>query len=270
VSTAQYEARQSRTYDIAITVGLIAYGVIHLLIAWLALQLAWGESSQEASEHGALAELAGKPLGGVLLWTIAIGLFALVVWQALLLAYVELKPDRLASSAGRAVAYLGLGAVAVKVALGDGGSGSGQQRTISARLMEHGLGRALVVAIGVGIVAIGAYHIYKSITTKFREDLVGGVSDLTIALGRIGFAAKGVAFMAVGALFGWARSTTTRRRPAVWTRRCGRSRSSRSDPSCSPSWRSASPPSACTPSPGPATPSTDANRWSPDRHVPAT
>jgi hypothetical protein len=204
VSTAQYEARQSRTYDIAITVGLIAYGVIHLLIAWLALQLAWGESSQEASEHGALAELAGKPLGGVLLWTIAIGLFALVVWQALLLAYVELKPDRLASSAGRAIAYLGLGALAVKVALGEGGSGSGQQRTISARLMEHGLGRALVVAIGVGIVAIGVYHIYKSITTKFREDLVGGVSDLTIALGRIGFAAKGVAFMAVGALFGWA------------------------------------------------------------------
>jgi len=57
----------------------VAYGVVHLLIAWIALQLAFGKSSQEASQQGALRDLAGKPLGGVLLWVVAIGLFALVV-----------------------------------------------------------------------------------------------------------------------------------------------------------------------------------------------
>jgi hypothetical protein len=190
--------------DAAITVGLIGYGVVHLLIAWVALQLALGKGSHEASQQGALEELAGKPLGGVLLWAVAIGLFALVIWQALRLLYGRLKPSRMASAAGRSLVYLGLGVLAIKVAIGSGGSSTGEQKTISARLMEHGAGRALIVVIGVAIVAIGIYHVYKAITTKFTEDLVGGVSDLTVLLGRIGYAAKGVAFIVVGALFGWA------------------------------------------------------------------
>nr|WP_275670109.1 DUF1206 domain-containing protein [Kribbella speibonae] len=45
---------------------------------------------------------------------------------------------------------------------------------------------------------------YKGITKKFLEDLVGGVSDLTILLGRIGYVAKGIAFAVVGVLVGWA------------------------------------------------------------------
>jgi len=32
----------------------VAYGVVHLLIAWIALQLAFGKSSEEASQQGAL------------------------------------------------------------------------------------------------------------------------------------------------------------------------------------------------------------------------
>lgn len=198
------EVRQSRTYDVAITVGLIAYGVVHLLISWVALQLAWGKSSQEASQQGALEELAGKPLGGVLLWTIAVGLFALVVWKALELAYGDLDTEKKVSSTGRAAVYLVLGFTAVKVAIGSGGSSSGEQRSISARLMEHGAGRALIVVVGLVIIGIGVRQIHKAVTKKFTEDLVGGVSEVTILLGRIGYAAKGIAFLVVGALFGWA------------------------------------------------------------------
>ncbi len=204
MSTATQEARQSRWYEGAITVGLIAYGVIHLLIAWIALQLAWGKSSQEASQQGALEELAGKPLGGVLLWIVAIGLFALVIWRALEITYGDLDLHKKLSSAGRGIVYLVLGISAVKVAVGSGGSSSGKQRTISARLMEHGPGRALIIVVGLAIVALGAYHIYKAVTKKFTEDLTPGVPDGTILLGRIGYAAKGVAFIVVGVLFGWA------------------------------------------------------------------
>jgi hypothetical protein len=204
VSTAQ-EARQSRAYDVAITVGLIAYGIVHLLIAWVALQLALGDSSQEASQQGALEELAGKPLGGVLLWAIAIGLFALVIWRILELSSRDLDTWKKLSSAGRGVIYLGLGALAVKVAAGSGGSGSGEQRTLSARLMEHGPGRALIVAVGVVVVAIGVRQIYKAITATFvDEDLILGVAEVTVLFGRIGYAAKGVAFIVAGAMVGWA------------------------------------------------------------------
>ncbi|GAA1699953.1 DUF1206 domain-containing protein [Kribbella yunnanensis] len=198
------EVRHSRWYGVAVTVGLIAYGVVHLLIAWIALQLAWGQSSQEASQQGALKELAGKPLGGVLLWIVAIGLFALVIWRALDLAYADLDTEKRVSYTGRAVVYLVLGISAVKVAIGAGNSSTNQQRSLSARLMENGFGRALIVVVGLVVVGIGIRQLYKAYTKKFTEDLVGGVSDTTVLLGRIGYAAKGVAFIVVGVLFGWA------------------------------------------------------------------
>jgi hypothetical protein len=203
VSTAQ-EVRYSRPYEVAITVGLIAYGVVHLLVAWIALQLAFGRSSQEASQDGALRELAGQPLGGVLLWVVAIGLFALVVWRAVELVWGHLDLQKTLSSIGRGLVYLVLGVSAVRVALGGGGSSSGEQRTISSRLMAHGAGRVLIVAVGVAIIALGCYHGYKAITKKFTEDLVGGVSDGTVLLGRIGYFAKGIAFVVVGGMFCWA------------------------------------------------------------------
>jgi hypothetical protein len=201
---AAQEARQSEWYGVAITVGLIAYGVVHMLVAWIALQLAWGKSSQEASQQGALEELAGKPLGGVLLWIVAVGLFALVIWRILELAYGNLDTEKKLSSAGRGVIYLFLGVSAVKVAIGSGGSSSGDKQTLSARLMEHGAGRVLIVLVGLGVIALGVRQIYKAFTKKFLEDLVGGVAEVTILLGRIGHAAKGVAFIVAGALIGWA------------------------------------------------------------------
>jgi hypothetical protein len=196
--------RHSRAYSVAITSGLMAYGLVYLLIAWIALQLAWGQSSQEASQQGALEELAGQPLGGILLWVVAIGLFALVVWRGLELAYGHLDLEKKLSAGGRAVVYLLLGISAVKVAVGSGGSSTSQQRSLSARVMEHGPGRVLIVLIGIAIVAIGGRQLHKAITKKFTEDLAGGVSDVTLLLGRIGYAAKGVAFAVAGVLFGWA------------------------------------------------------------------
>src|SRR5664279_3352033 len=76
------QAVQSKPFRVFLTVGLMAYGVVHILIGWIALQIAWtglrsatgGESGgaesggAEASQQGALAEMAGQPFGAVLLW----------------------------------------------------------------------------------------------------------------------------------------------------------------------------------------------------------
>ncbi|GAA1658801.1 DUF1206 domain-containing protein [Kribbella alba] len=191
-------------YDVAITVGLIAYGVVYLLVAWIALQLAWGKNSEEATQQGALQELASKPFGSVLLWILAIGLFSLVIWRALQLIYGHLDTEGKVSSAARGVVYLVLGVSAVKVAMGSSSSSTSRQRGMTARLMENGAGRVLVVVIGLVIIGVGVRQIYKSVTKKFTEELTGGVSDTTILLGRIGYAAKGIAFIIVGALFAWA------------------------------------------------------------------
>jgi hypothetical protein len=43
--------------------GLTARGVIYILIGWVAVLVALGQSSQEADQRGALELLAGKPYG---------------------------------------------------------------------------------------------------------------------------------------------------------------------------------------------------------------
>ena len=62
-------------------VGLVALGVVHLLIAWLALQLAYGGGGGSADQSGAMATVASQPFGKGLLWVLAVGLIALAVWQ---------------------------------------------------------------------------------------------------------------------------------------------------------------------------------------------
>ncbi|WP_328994464.1 DUF1206 domain-containing protein [Kribbella sp. NBC_01245] len=202
------KAQRSGVYRGLVTVGLIAYGVVHLLIAWIAGQLAWGRTNEKASQQGALEELASKPFGGVLLWVVAVGLFALVVWQ-LVEATVGHRDkqgkDRVGkqlSSLGRAAVYLAIGVSAAMMATGS--SSGGNEKSATARLMAAPFGRILVAGVGLVILAIGVRHLYKAATAKFTDDLTSGVGSGTIVLGRVGYAAKGVALGIVGALFGWA------------------------------------------------------------------
>ena len=81
------QAEQSDALDHAARIGLVAYGAVYLLIGWLAIQLALGDHSEEASPQGALAELAQQPFGKVLVWAVAIGLTLLVVWRVIEAAF---------------------------------------------------------------------------------------------------------------------------------------------------------------------------------------
>ena len=95
--TAQGTARKAANSDAlenVARIGLIAYGLVHLLVAWLALQLAWfGGGGESADQSGAMATLAESPVGKPLLWIVAIGLIAfgivhlLVAWLAIQLAW---------------------------------------------------------------------------------------------------------------------------------------------------------------------------------------
>ena len=148
-------------------VGLIAYGVVHLLIAWLALQLAWGGGSgQSADQSGALATLAESPVGRPLLWILAIGLVALALWQAAEVlrwrsgwsASGEARKKALGRSAkavAKAVVYLVLAVLAFRFATGGGQSSSGQQQQTAAGALGWPAGRWLVGLGGVGGVGVG-------------------------------------------------------------------------------------------------------------------
>ena len=149
------EIRRSRGYHVLVGTGLVSYGLVHLMLAWLALQVAFGNKG-DASSTGALSELAKQPLGTALLWAMALGLFTLTVWQVFEATIGRDEPGRdgrlkrRLSSAGRAVVYLALGILAVGVALGSNEKSGQSEETLSAKLMSVPFGRILVAAVGVG------------------------------------------------------------------------------------------------------------------------
>ncbi|GAB3743752.1 DUF1206 domain-containing protein [Microlunatus parietis] len=197
-----------RAYRILIKVGLAGYGLMHLVLGALAVRLSFGGRS-EASQQGALAELATQPFGRIGLWVAAIGLFALVPWRLIDAAVGYRWHDeprrtfRRVTAVGQAVVYLWLGVSAVRIVLGAGAGGSRGEETASARLLALPLGPTLLMAVGAVVIWIGGAQVVKGLRKSFVDDL-SGAGRLTVTLGRIGFPAKGIALVLVGVLAGWA------------------------------------------------------------------
>jgi hypothetical protein len=203
--------RRSKGYHVLVGVGLVSYGLVHLVLAWIALQVAF-TGGGDASQQGAFRQLAKQPLGLVLLWVMAVGLFALVIWQILEAVVGRTGKSsgqlrRRLSSVGRAVVYLVLGVTAAGIALGSGSSSGKGEQTLSARLMALPFGRVLVGVVGLAVLAVGVSQVVKGVKRSFTDDLDGGVSQATLRLGTVGYCAKGVALGIIAALFGWAAIT---------------------------------------------------------------
>ena len=60
--------------------GYVGRGLVHLLVGYLAIRVALG-SNEEASQSGALAEIAAKPGGKFLLSVLCVVLFVLALWR---------------------------------------------------------------------------------------------------------------------------------------------------------------------------------------------
>src|SRR3954466_1034493 len=75
------QAAGSEPVRIGARIGLVAYGITHLLIAWLALQVAFGTGSGRTDQTGAFQTIAGEPFGRVLLWVLVVGFVAVALWR---------------------------------------------------------------------------------------------------------------------------------------------------------------------------------------------
>jgi hypothetical protein len=203
------QARNSDWLDYAIRAGLVCYGVVHLLVGWLALQLALGERSENASNKGAMQELTQQPYGEVLVWAIAIGMFLLVIWRILeaLFGHQEKQGgDRLkarAVSAGKAVIYAVVGITALNVAIGSKSSKGGS--TWTQTVMDWPAGQWIVAAVGIAVIGYGANHVFRGFTEKYAKHLdaegkSGHSGKAYILFGKIGYVGKGIAIAIVGGL----------------------------------------------------------------------
>ncbi len=200
----------SKAVEIGARVGLVSYGITHLLIAWLALQIAFGGGGQQANQKGAFQELAQQPFGRVLLWVLVVGFVAAALWrlEEAIWGYsyesdTKKQIRKRVSSGAKVVVFAVLAFLAGQTAAGSGSSGNGGQKAAAGVLGLPG-GQLIVGAVGLGVIAVGGRKIYSGIKKKFLDDMslpsdqrARQVAERT---GQVGFIAKGTATALIGAL----------------------------------------------------------------------
>jgi hypothetical protein len=201
-----HDTARSRPVQILGRVGLVAYGVVHLLIAGLLVQLPFGEP-EKADKKGALQAIAATPPGLVLLWVITVGLAALVLWQLAEAVWghrgERRRPLRVAVSLAEAAIFAVLAYSAGSIAA-TGGAPS-VSKSFAAAVFDLPGGRYLVALGGLGLIAGGAYAVYRGIKKEFRTelDLSGEAarrSRMITRIGQVGWAALGFVYGLPGVL----------------------------------------------------------------------
>ncbi|MET8653080.1 DUF1206 domain-containing protein [Nocardia aurea] len=190
--------------------GFIMTGIVHLLVGYIAIRLAFGGEGNSADQSGAMAELAEKPGGGVVLWVGAVAFAALGLWrliESVVGSSSKPRPDSTKSlvfhrgkAFGEAVLYFVFTVSAISFARGSGKSSGEQNSGLTARMMQSTSGTIALVLIALAIIAIGGYYLYKGATQRFVKDLEGSVGSVTRKLGTVGYIAKGTAIAGIGVL----------------------------------------------------------------------
>ncbi len=183
--------------DAGARAGYAVNGILHLLIAWLGLQVAFGQAGAKADPAGAMALVAANPAGLVVLLAIVVAFVLMAVWQVGECVRGQELGDRV-KAAAKACLYLALAWSAVSFLMGSGKSGKGQATDATATLMDMPFGPALVVVLGLAVAGMGGYHIRKGWTEGFRRDLASTPSRAVMMAGKLGYIAKGVALITVG------------------------------------------------------------------------
>jgi len=211
IHNAVDDATSTDWFENAARVGYAISGLLHLLVAYIVVRLALG-SGGNADQSGALATLGNRTGGAVALWIAAIGLFALALWRVAE-SIVGSHPNdpskhdegakkqfKRVKSIALAVIYCSLAISAIRFANGAGQSSGQQNAGTSAKLMQSGLGKAALVVIGLVVIAVGGYHIYKGASQKFLDDLKGANGTLVPRVGTVGYIAKGTVLVGAGLL----------------------------------------------------------------------
>ncbi len=187
-------------------VGFAFVGLLHILIAWIAGQVALGGSSSNADESGAVGQIASAPGGPVILGAGTLCCAALALWM-----FFEFfaewrrhgKPTKGLGPAGTGVAYAALAALFVTFALGNRKNSSQQSREITATLLAVPLGVVVLVIAGLVLLGAAGYFGYRGFTQSFLgkdAQPLPSVPSWVKIMGSVGYVAKGVALAVLGVL----------------------------------------------------------------------
>lgn len=188
--------------------GFVFVGLVHILIGVIALQIDRGEGGQ-ADQSGAIASIASKPGGPLLLWAGFAACAALAPWMlSEVLFAARSKTDstkklqQAGAAAGKAVVFAFLAFTFAVFASGSSKNSSKSASDFTAKLMGAPAGIALLIAVGLAVIGAGFFYAYRGVTRKFMRDLQTPGAGRTAVkwIGTIGYAAKGVVLAVVGIL----------------------------------------------------------------------
>jgi hypothetical protein len=187
--------------------GLVARGLVYLIIGILAVKLALGEGGKAANQQDALKTIAHQPFGKTLLVLVAIGLAGYALWRLVRAAVghgAEQRDsglDRVAALAS-GIAYGILCVTAVAIVSGSG-TGSGTPKEATGGILGWWGGTVIVAVAGAVLIGVAVFQAYKGLGRKFVEDaktsgMSQGVQKSYAALGVFGHVARAVIFALVG------------------------------------------------------------------------
>jgi len=187
--------------------GLVARGVVYLIVGVLALKLALGDGGKATNQQGALKTIADGSFGKLLLIAMAIGLAGYALWRLLRAAVghgaeqQDSGGDRVAALAS-GIAYAILCVTAVKILTGSR-TGSGTPKEATGGVLAWSGGTVIVGIAGAILIGVALYQAYKGFAKKFLEDaktseMSHRVRQAYTALGVFGHVARAVVFALIG------------------------------------------------------------------------
>lgn len=213
---AERTAQHAATSPVVVALARLGYavkGILYIIIGLLAVLLAVGHGGSATDQRGAIGAIAALPFGRFILIVMTIGLFGFGLWS-IFQGVLDVdghgtKAKGILARVGYAavgVTYIILGYGALRVVTGTGGAGKSTTSSTqdwTAILLKQPFGQALVVIVGLVVLAIALYLYIRAYKAQFQSSLNLGQlrSDsrkVIVSLGRLGYAALGVVFTIIG------------------------------------------------------------------------
>jgi hypothetical protein len=202
-----------RVVDVLGRIGLVGYGVVHLVVAWLALQVAFGVPDAPPDAGGAVGTIARTPGGAVALAVAVVGLLAFALWQVTAAAigfrWVS-GGERMRKRVGavaKSIAMTALAVIVIDYLTGMGSADATTVQQVAADVLELPAGRVLLGLAAAVLVGIAGAMTYTGVRRTFMGDLdvrgLGpGVRHAVEVAGAAGHLARALAVGVVGGLAG--------------------------------------------------------------------
>jgi hypothetical protein len=191
--------------------GFVARGVVYIVVGWLAALAAFGQGGRTTDSEGALATIATKPFGTILLLILGLGLFGYALWR---IVQGIMDPENKGTDAKglvkrtgyvlSGVFYGALGYTALQLIQDTRAADrNASTQDAAATALSRPLGEWALVLAGLIIIAVGVNGLYIAIKDKFQQKL--NLAEMTpteqewaTRLGKIGLIARSVVSGIIG------------------------------------------------------------------------